>query len=233
MQTVAHEVATKELAEHLQPLFDASPTACTSGSTRSTGSATDGSPSCSARLAGRAQRHARLPPTDGTTTTRTSTGGTTGTECRRRRTRPRSGSGKRKDGSTFEAETDMIPLAFGGHTFAYHFVRPSAGAGSPCRASRRRPGPPPGERGRAAAIRDVSLGSALPSGTLEALGYSAVTSTTTSCGRSGTRRSSGSRRCRPRPTCSCGPSSRATTRPGRRRTGSRSRWSRPRRAPAS
>jgi PAS domain-containing protein len=25
MQTVAHEVATKELAEHLQPLFDASP----------------------------------------------------------------------------------------------------------------------------------------------------------------------------------------------------------------
>jgi hypothetical protein len=31
--------------------------------------------------------------------------------------------GQRKDGSTFAVETDMIPLTFGGHTFAYHFVR--------------------------------------------------------------------------------------------------------------
>ncbi|HZD17940.1 MAG TPA: PAS domain-containing protein [Actinomycetota bacterium] len=31
--------------------------------------------------------------------------------------------GVRKDGSTFAAETDMIPLTFGGHTIAYHFVR--------------------------------------------------------------------------------------------------------------
>ena len=31
--------------------------------------------------------------------------------------------GTRKDGSIFNAETDMIPLAFGGHTVAYHFVR--------------------------------------------------------------------------------------------------------------
>ena len=31
--------------------------------------------------------------------------------------------GVRKDGSDFAAETDMIPLAFGGHTIAYHFVR--------------------------------------------------------------------------------------------------------------
>jgi PAS domain S-box-containing protein len=31
--------------------------------------------------------------------------------------------GRRKDGSTFDAETDMIPLTYGGHTFAYHFVR--------------------------------------------------------------------------------------------------------------
>jgi len=30
---------------------------------------------------------------------------------------------KRKDGPRFAAETDMIPLTFGGHTFAYHFVR--------------------------------------------------------------------------------------------------------------
>ena len=31
--------------------------------------------------------------------------------------------GRRKDGSVFGAETDMIPLTFGGHTVAYHFVR--------------------------------------------------------------------------------------------------------------
>jgi PAS domain S-box-containing protein len=29
----------------------------------------------------------------------------------------------RADGSTFPAETDMVPLTYGGHTFAYHFVR--------------------------------------------------------------------------------------------------------------
>jgi PAS domain S-box-containing protein len=29
----------------------------------------------------------------------------------------------RKDGSSFLAETDMIPLSYGGHTVAYHFVR--------------------------------------------------------------------------------------------------------------
>jgi PAS domain S-box-containing protein len=28
-----------------------------------------------------------------------------------------------KDGAEFLAETDMIPLAYGGHTVAYHFVR--------------------------------------------------------------------------------------------------------------
>lgn len=31
--------------------------------------------------------------------------------------------GLRRDGSTFEAETDMIPLTYGGHVIAYHFVR--------------------------------------------------------------------------------------------------------------
>ena len=31
--------------------------------------------------------------------------------------------GVRKDGSAFGAETDMIPLTYGGHTIAYHFVR--------------------------------------------------------------------------------------------------------------
>ena len=31
--------------------------------------------------------------------------------------------GLRKDGSTFAAETDMIPLSWNGHPVAYHFVR--------------------------------------------------------------------------------------------------------------
>jgi PAS domain-containing protein len=31
--------------------------------------------------------------------------------------------GMRKDGSTFAAETDMIPITFRGHAVAYHFVR--------------------------------------------------------------------------------------------------------------
>jgi PAS domain S-box-containing protein len=32
-------------------------------------------------------------------------------------------TGVRKDGSTFQAETEMIPLAYGGHVVAYHFMR--------------------------------------------------------------------------------------------------------------
>jgi PAS domain S-box-containing protein len=31
--------------------------------------------------------------------------------------------GRRKDGSTFSAETDMIPIAYRGHVVAYHFIR--------------------------------------------------------------------------------------------------------------
>jgi PAS domain S-box-containing protein len=34
--------------------------------------------------------------------------------------------GRRKDGSTFAAETDMIPLSWRGHAVAYHFVRKTA-----------------------------------------------------------------------------------------------------------
>ena len=30
---------------------------------------------------------------------------------------------RRKDGTAFDAETDMIPVGFGGHVAAYHFVR--------------------------------------------------------------------------------------------------------------
>jgi len=32
-------------------------------------------------------------------------------------------TGVRKDGSTFQAETEMIPLTYGGHVVAYHFMR--------------------------------------------------------------------------------------------------------------
>ena len=32
-------------------------------------------------------------------------------------------TGMRRDGATIALETDMIPLAYGGHTIAYHFVR--------------------------------------------------------------------------------------------------------------
>jgi len=35
--------------------------------------------------------------------------------------------GRRKDGSTFAAETDMIPITYQGHAVAYHFVREIAG----------------------------------------------------------------------------------------------------------
>ncbi len=31
--------------------------------------------------------------------------------------------GLRRDGAVVQAETDMIPLTYGGHTLAYHFVR--------------------------------------------------------------------------------------------------------------
>ena len=31
--------------------------------------------------------------------------------------------GRRKDGSSFAAETDMIPISWQGHAVAYHFVR--------------------------------------------------------------------------------------------------------------
>lgn len=31
--------------------------------------------------------------------------------------------GRRKDGTFFQAETEMIPLTYGGHTVAYHFMR--------------------------------------------------------------------------------------------------------------
>jgi PAS domain S-box-containing protein len=125
MQPVAHEVATKELAEHLQPLFDSSPDGmyvwldeehwiCNRRLAELFGYGSpdelNDTPGLLQRLVDEGDQEqfswnywnrvqARAFPAT----------------FRFRATR--------KDGSTFQAETDMIPLTFGGHTFAYHFVR--------------------------------------------------------------------------------------------------------------
>jgi PAS domain S-box-containing protein len=125
MQQVAHDVATKELAEHLAPIFDASPDGvyvwldeehwiCNARFASLFGyegpDALNDTPLLLQRLVheddqqlfswhywNRVQAHA-FPVT-----------------FRFR--------GMRKDGTAIQVETDMIPLSFGGHTFAYHFVR--------------------------------------------------------------------------------------------------------------
>jgi PAS domain S-box-containing protein len=125
MQTVAHEVATKELAEHLQPLFDASPDGmyvwldeehwvCNQRFADLLGydspDELNDTPNFLQRMVhADDQQHFswnywnRVQALVFPTTFRF--------------------RGTRKDGSTFQAETDMIPLTYGGHTFAYHFVR--------------------------------------------------------------------------------------------------------------
>ncbi len=125
MQTVAHEVATKELAEHLRPLFDASPDGvyvwldeehwvCNQRFADLLGydspDELNDTPSFLQRMVHEDdQQHFswnywnRVQALAFPTTFRF--------------------RGMRKDGSTFQAETDMIPLTYGGHTFAYHFVR--------------------------------------------------------------------------------------------------------------
>ena len=125
MQPVAHDVATKELAEHLRPIFDASPDGvyvwldeehwiCNERFAALFGydgpEELNDTPHLLQRLVhgddqelfslnywNRVQALA-FPVTFRFT-------------------------GVRKDGSTCQVETDMIPLTFGGHTFAYHFVR--------------------------------------------------------------------------------------------------------------
>ena len=125
MQTVAHEVATKELAEHLQPLFDASPDGvyvwldeehwiCNRRFADLLGydspDELNDTPNFLQRMVDEDdQQHFswnywnRVQALAFPTTFRF--------------------RGTRKDGSTFQAETDMIPFTYGGHTFAYHFVR--------------------------------------------------------------------------------------------------------------
>jgi PAS domain S-box-containing protein len=125
MQTVAHEVATKELAEHLQPLFDASP---------------DGMYVwldeehwiCNQRLAdlfGYGSRDElndtpsflhRMVHEDDQEHFSWNYWNRVQAQAFPATFRFR---GKRQDGSEIQLETDMIPLTFGGHTFAYHFVR--------------------------------------------------------------------------------------------------------------
>ena len=125
MQTVAHEVATKELAEHLQPLFDASPDGvyvwldeehwiCNQRFADLLGydspDELNDSPNFLQRMVHEDdQQHFswnywnRVQALAFPTTFRFRS--------------------TRKDGSVFQAETDMIPFTYGGHTFAYHFVR--------------------------------------------------------------------------------------------------------------
>ena len=124
VQPVAHDVATKELAEHLAPIFESSPDGvyvwldeqhwvCNERFAQlfGYGGADElrDTPSLLQRIVheddqqlfswlywNRVQAHA-FPVT-----------------LRFR--------GVRKDGTVVDAESDMIPLTFGGHTFAYHFV---------------------------------------------------------------------------------------------------------------
>jgi PAS domain S-box-containing protein len=125
MQAVAHEVATKELAEHLQPLFDASPDGmyvwldeehwvCSQRFADLLGydspDELNDTPNFLQRMVDDDDQQLfswnywnRVQALAFPTTFRF--------------------RGTRKDGSTFEAETDMIPFTYGGHTFAYHFVR--------------------------------------------------------------------------------------------------------------
>jgi PAS domain-containing protein len=125
MQPVAHDVATKELAEHLAPVFEASPDGvyiwldeehwiCNGRFAELFGY--DGpdelhdTPRLLQRIVHEDDQQLfswhywnRVQPLAFPATFRF--------------------TGVRKDGSTCQAETDMIPLTFGGHTFAYHFVR--------------------------------------------------------------------------------------------------------------
>jgi PAS domain S-box-containing protein len=125
MQAVAHEVATKELAEHLGPLFDASPDGvyvwldeehwvCNQRFAELLGydspEELNDTPKFLQRMVHEEdQQHFswnywnRVQALAFPTTFRF--------------------RGTRKDGSAFQAETDMIPFTYGGHTFAYHFVR--------------------------------------------------------------------------------------------------------------
>ena len=125
MDVVAHDIATKELAEHLRPVFESSPDGvyvwldeehwiCNERFASLFGYGSPAELNDSPRLLQRIVDEDdqqlfswhywnRVQPLAFPASFRF--------------------RGKRKDGTTCLAETDMIPLAYGGHTFAYHFVR--------------------------------------------------------------------------------------------------------------
>jgi PAS domain S-box-containing protein len=125
MQTVAHEVATKELAEQLRPIFDTSPDGvyvwldeehwiCNQRFAELLGYGSpdelNDTPNLLQRWVHEDDQNVfswsywnRVQTLSFPTTLRF--------------------RGKRRDGSEVLVETEMIPLTYGGHTFAYHFVR--------------------------------------------------------------------------------------------------------------
>jgi PAS domain S-box-containing protein len=125
MQTVAHEVATKELAEHLRPLFESSPDGvyvwldeehwiCNQRFAELLGYDSPDDLNDTPHLLQRWVREEDQGQFSWSYWNRVQTLSFP-TTLRFR--------GIRKDGSEVPVETDMIPLTFGGHTFAYHFVR--------------------------------------------------------------------------------------------------------------
>jgi PAS domain S-box-containing protein len=127
MDPVAHDVATKELAEHLRPVFESSPDGvyvwldeehwiCNERFAAMFGydgpEELNDTPRLLQRIVHEDDQELlswnyrnRVQPLAFPVTFRF--------------------TGVRKDGSTRPMETDMVPLTFGGHTFAYHFVRPT------------------------------------------------------------------------------------------------------------
>jgi PAS domain S-box-containing protein len=125
MQTVAHEVATKELAEHLRPLFESSSDGvdvwldeehwiCNQRFAELLGYDSPDDLNDTPHLLQRWVHEEDQGQFSWSYWNRVQTLSFP-TTLRFR--------GIRKDGSEVPVETDMIPLTFGGHTFAYHFVR--------------------------------------------------------------------------------------------------------------
>jgi PAS domain S-box-containing protein len=124
-QAVAHEVATKDLAEHLRPIFDSSPDGvyvwldeehwiCNERFARMFGYDSPDELNDTPYLLQRIVHEKDQEQFSWSYWNRVQTLAFP-TTLRFR--------GVRKDASEVQAESDMIPLAYGGHTFAYHFVR--------------------------------------------------------------------------------------------------------------
>lgn len=125
MNAVAHEKATSELAEHLRPIFEASPDGvyvwldempwiCNERFAKLFGYASADDLRDTPRLLQRIVHEEDQELFSSLYWNRVQAQAFPATFRFR---------GIRKDGSVCHAETDMIPLAYGGHTFAYHFVR--------------------------------------------------------------------------------------------------------------